>query len=92
VLIPVANLVLLAVVLSGLLMAPWGGLRAVLAAAAGIAALITLRAIRMTVKGGLRGLRDAPANFVVAAVYEMARALALVARASHRVRRERGER
>jgi GT2 family glycosyltransferase len=54
-----------------------------------IAAAIMLRAFRMS-RRNTRSFADALGNVAVAAVYEVARALALVARASHGTRR-RGE-
>jgi len=56
------------------------------AALAGIAipiALTTLRVLRMWRWGGLRGPRDLMRAFVVAGTYDLARAVALLARARH---------
>jgi hypothetical protein len=58
-----------------------------------IASLIVLRAAKWTFARPQATLRDLGANLVVGAVYDVARALSLVVRATHRMRRERaGER
>jgi glycosyltransferase involved in cell wall biosynthesis len=86
-LIPVWNLAALAAVALGLVLWPWAG--GVLVAAAVLALVLTvaLRLWRLLprrawVAGDLLGA------MAVAATYEVARALALVARATHRTRRE----
>jgi GT2 family glycosyltransferase len=84
VLIPVINLACL-IVLAG---AAWIGRIPVATAALILLGLIGLRAARMSIGRGPLTAGDAAANVVVAAVYELGRALSLVARASHRTRRE----
>jgi hypothetical protein len=82
--IPVIDLAALLVVATG----PWTGLRAAAAAFAVVAALAGLRAVKMTVGRAQLTAADVAANVVVATVYDLARALSLVARATHRTRRE----
>jgi GT2 family glycosyltransferase len=90
VLIPVFDVVLLTAGLAGLVLAPrTEGVRLTLACAAAILALVSLRCLRLTLNGRSRAARDVAANFLVAGVYDIARALALVVRVSHRTRRER---
>ena len=84
VLIPVINLACLIVLAGG----AWMGRVPVAAAALILLGLIGLRAARMSVGRGPLTAGDAAANVVVAALYELSRALSLVARASHRTRRE----
>jgi GT2 family glycosyltransferase len=82
--IPLVNLAALAVIV----MSPWiGGWRVALGAAALSAAFVCLRAARTTMRSGV-GVLAFVQNLVVATVYESARALALVFRATHRTRRE----
>lgn len=86
-LIPVAGLVCAAAVVGGIA----AGSRGVPFAAAGagvFAALAGLRAARMTANAARPSAADVAANLVVAAVYDAARALALVTRATHKTRRE----
>jgi hypothetical protein len=83
--IPIVNLVALATATAGIV----SGSRT----AAGIATLVfvtfaAIRAVRMGLGRSRLTPGDIAANFVVAAVYELARALSLVARATHRARRE----
>ena len=82
--IPVIDLAALVVVAAG----PWVGLGPASAAATTFATLTLLRAVRMS--RGRAGLTasDAAANLVVAVVYDLARALSLIVRATHRTRRE----
>ena len=89
VVIPVLDLACLAALMTG----PWTGPAVAGAAASTMATLTALRAARMSVRRtGLRG-RDLAANAAVAGVYDLARALSLVTRATHRTRRqEAGER
>ncbi|HEX4347316.1 MAG TPA: glycosyltransferase [Vicinamibacterales bacterium] len=87
VVVPVANLVFVAAILAGIATAVFGGWRLALMAVGGFGALVSVRAARMS--AGTRGSwRTVPADFAVAAVYDIGRALALVARASHKARRE----
>jgi len=86
VLIPVIDLTCIAAIC----VAPWTGLRTVLGSALVIAALVGLRAVRMTRRRPhSSAITQVIQNVAVAAVYDLARALALVARATHRTRRER---
>ena len=66
----------------------WTGLAIGLAAAGTFAMLAALRAVRMSLGRDRLTARDLAANVVVATVYDVARALSLVARATHRTRRE----
>ncbi len=92
VIIPIVNLLLLVTALVAPFAAPRGAkLTVTLAALAGVAALAALRAIRMTLVGPV-GPGEVARNLAVGGVYEVARALALVVRASHRTRSERGNR
>jgi GT2 family glycosyltransferase len=84
VVIPMANLVALAVTTAAI----FPGLRAAALAVLIIAAFATIRAVRMGIGRGRLTPRDVGANVVVAAVYEIARALSLVVRATHRARSE----
>ena len=77
-----------AIVVAGLLLPimAWSGL--VLAIGiAGFAAIVILRATKMTLRG--KEIQSFAANLIVGTVYESARAIALVVRTSHRVRRSR---
>jgi len=82
--IPVANLAALVVAAAGLVIdyRMTGGALFV------FAVLTALRAARMSIGRTGLGVREATANVLVAAVYELARALSLVTRATHRTRRE----
>lgn len=82
VLVPVVDLTALAVAAA----APWTGGGAALAAALVFSGFAVLRAVKMTLTGGA-SLRDFAANLAVAATYDLARALSLVARATHKTRR-----
>ena len=88
-LIPVLEVVLLAAGVAGLVLAPRLGAWLPLACAAGVLALVALRCVRLTLNGGRPAVREVAANFLVAAAYDLARALALVVRVGHRTRRER---
>lgn len=84
--LPIVELLLMVVAVVGLLTLPLGGIRLVLAAAVGLGLLTSLRVARM-----LRRVRPIDPivlvrSFAVALTYELARALALVVRAPHRVR------
>ena len=84
VVIPIVELVSLAVMLGAVWAGAW---IAAAAAALVIAGLTGLRAIRMSV-GRRLTLADLAANIVVAGVYDLGRAFSLIARASHRTRRD----
>jgi GT2 family glycosyltransferase len=89
VVIPVVTLALLLVIA----VAGWMSLVLAISAALIVATLTGLRAARMSIGKGRLMAQDVAANIAVAAVYDLARALSLVARATHRTRRERaGER
>jgi hypothetical protein len=81
--IPIVDLVCL-VLIAG---AYWTGFGVALASAVTFAGLAAMRALKMSA-GRAVTAGDVAANFVVAAVYDVARALSLVARATHRTRRE----
>ena len=65
----------------------WTGLWVATGAAATFASLTALRAFRMSA-GRRLTISEVAANLVVAAVYDVARAVSLVVRATHRTRRE----
>ena len=84
-LMPLGNLAALA---AGPVLALWSGqARWLLLPLLTFAATITLRASRMSRAASARAVRDVLENCAVASTYEMARAVAMVARASHGVRR-----
>jgi GT2 family glycosyltransferase len=91
VVIPVLTLLLLTVALGALLALPWSGFAGVavvvLGALAGCAALSGLRAMRMLgrLRGG--GPLDIVRAWLVAVAYDLGRALSLVIRVRHGVRR-----
>ena len=87
VVIPVLNLTALTVAVGGLVAAPWGGVPLVAYSVAMFVGLALFRTGRMLVR--LRSLRPKhiAQAFAVAAVYELARCLALVTRAPHALRR-----
>lgn len=82
--IPVVGLCCAAVIVA----MPWAGLPAGLAALLIFVGLSTLRATRMSIRQPSGGARQFLENGLVALVYDAARAGALVARATHRTRRE----
>jgi hypothetical protein len=83
VIIPVVDLAAVIALVVG----AWTGIGTAAAAVGVFGALAGLRAARMSVGRALQS-RDVAANVVVAAVYDLARALSLVARATHRTRRD----
>jgi glycosyltransferase involved in cell wall biosynthesis len=87
---PIVNLVAIAAIIAGLALWPWH--LGVLAAAGVtvIAATTALRAMRLILRApaGTPRLADSARAIAVAATYEVARALALVAKAGHGVRRK----
>lgn len=87
ILMPIVNLGCLAASVGGIMAAPFGGLTITFAAAALVAATAAVRAGRILRHSPSAGLVGIPQALAVAGVYEVARALALVARASHQVRR-----
>jgi hypothetical protein len=86
--LPLINLALLVIGVGGLLVSSMVGLTVPLIALGASAALVGLRALRMGLSGAGSPARSFPANLAVAAAYELGRAFALVARATHRTRRE----
>jgi GT2 family glycosyltransferase len=84
--IPVVDLGGLALGALGLLAAPLGGLAITAASLAAIAGLASLRTARMLACGSTVAPARALQSFVVACVYDVARAVALVWPASHRMR------
>jgi hypothetical protein len=83
VVIPVVDLAAIV----GVVISAWTGFGTATAALGVFGALTGLRAVRMSVGRALQA-RDIAANLVVAAVYDLARALSLVARVTHRTRRD----
>jgi len=90
VVIPVADVAFLATCAAGAAAAPWLGPLPALGGVAGFLSLSLARAWVLSRRSAGRAWRDLPSTFTVACVYDAARALALVARATHRVRREAG--
>ena len=86
-LIPIWNLAALALVAVGLVLCPWTGGLLVVAAASALVLTIALRFWRLLPRGAWAAA-DLLGAGAVAATYEIARAVALVARATHRTRRE----
>lgn len=86
--LPVANLLLVLLTLVGLVAIPWVGGWLAAAGSGGFMVSVLLRATRMTTRRPPKGPLDLMANLAVAAVYEAARAVALVLRVTHRTRRE----
>ena len=83
VVIPIIDVLLVAASLVGVITAPAGGLRVTAAAALVLCSLALMRATRMIHRfGGARPATLVQA-FIVASVYDLARALAIVARARH---------
>lgn len=89
-LLPLSELTLLAVALVGFLSVDRLGVRAGLAAVAGVVALTVLQSLRMLRASSPLTVTILWQTFTVAAVFGIARALALVARAPHQVRQQRG--
>ena len=86
-LIPIANLLAISAVAIGIVTVPFGGVWVSIAGAAVFVSLASLRALRLLSRwrnGNRRNWMDA---WLVAATYDLARALALVSRASHGLRR-----
>jgi GT2 family glycosyltransferase len=86
-LLPIANLVWLTIGTIALAAMPWLGVWPFLLCACGIAATIALRTVRMSWSGDARDGQDVWASAAVATVYELARALSLVLKATHQTRR-----
>lgn len=86
VVIPVTNLLLLLMATIGLVFIPWGGTWHVEVALAGLGVLSLLRVGRMLMRVRQFDWLTVPRAFMVAVVYEISRALALVVRTPHRVR------
>ena len=89
-LVPILTLLLMGLTIIGILAAAWGGPRLILTSLLGLASLGVLRALRMMHSDlGNTRWRHLIQDFAVACTYEVARALALIWRASHRTRRVR---
>lgn len=86
--IPVFNLTCLALLVIGLVGSPWWGFWPSVAGAAGIVATTSLRIVRLAAGRSVSSAADLAGTAAVASAYELARALALVFRATHRTRRE----
>jgi GT2 family glycosyltransferase len=87
-LIPMTQLGLLALALAALLLAPWqGALWVSLASLAGIVAISGLQAARLFIRLPDRSITDGARAYAVALVYDLARAIALVVRSGHALRR-----
>jgi GT2 family glycosyltransferase len=84
--IPVADLLAVGAIAAGAVAATRGGLPIAFAAAAVIAALASLRAAKMLRARGAADVAAVGQTFAVAITYDLARALALVCRATHRTR------
>lgn len=84
VVIPVVDLASFVAVLAS----PWWGWKVGVGAAAVFLAMASLRALRMSARLQDRSIGQFVQNAVVALVYDAARALALVFRATHKTRRE----
>jgi hypothetical protein len=84
VIIPVVDLAALVVMAA----APWTGGGAAVAAGLTFSAFAALRALRMALVGRSVSVRDLAANLAVAATFDLARALSLVARVTHKTRRD----
>lgn len=84
VLIPIIDLV----AILSLVVSPWSGVRTALIGTGVFGLFSLLRAVRMSRRQVSGGWRSFIQNLVVAAVYDAARACALVLRATHRTRRE----
>jgi glycosyl transferase family 2 len=85
--IPMIDLAAVAVAATGVLSMSMGGAAVAAGAAATIAGLASLRAARIVASRRRFGVGDICQSLAVAAVYDMARALALVSRAPHEARR-----
>ena len=87
--IPVVNLCLLLALTIAPFVTPGRVMPVAMLTAAGFTGFALLRTLRMARRTRAnRWLVEWPPNFVVACVYELGRALALVARATHRTRRD----
>ena len=90
--LPVVQGVSLGVGIAGVVAAfvsPWLGLLLIAAALLSFMGTTTLRVMRAARRSGPRKTVNTPAAFVVASVFDVARALALVSRAPHRAVRPR---
>lgn len=86
-LIPIANLLLFTVGTLALAAVPWLGPGPFLLCMGGVAGTVALRTLRMSSSPDARGWRNVLASMAVATVYELARALSLVMKATHKTRR-----
>jgi GT2 family glycosyltransferase len=87
-LVPIVELLLLGLTIVGLFTMARSGPWLALAAVAGILALSAAQSVRMLRSGAAINSVDGVQTFAVAGVYGIARAMALVVRASHQLRRE----
>jgi cellulose synthase/poly-beta-1,6-N-acetylglucosamine synthase-like glycosyltransferase len=87
-LIPVFNLLCLAMVSLGAFVWPWVGLTPMLLGMGGLVLTMTLRLARMLAGGTVSSAAELIGTAAVVSAYEAARALSLVVRATHRTRRE----
>lgn len=85
--IPVIDLAGLALLGAGVVALPVGGLRPAAAGLAVVGGLASLRAVRMLACRRSYSARSVLDSFIVACVYDVARALAIVLRATHETRR-----
>lgn len=86
--IPMFNLVCLALIAAGAIALPWWGPRPLLAGVGGLVATMSLRIVRVVAGRSVPSAAEFAGTAAVASAYEVARALALVFRATHRSRRE----
>jgi hypothetical protein len=86
--IPVLNLAGVGLVIGGAVVWPWVGPRPSLAGAGILVTTTLLRTARLLAAGPIRSVAEVGGAALVASAYEIARALALVFRATHRTRRE----
>lgn len=85
-LLPVAGLGCVALLVSGLVAWPWIGATAAAIGLLGLVTIATSKALVIVVRGRLTSPLQWAQGLVVAATYELARALSLVSAATHRTR------
>jgi hypothetical protein len=86
VVIPVLELFMLAIAIAGLAALPLTGVRVTAAALGVLTFLVALRTARIVMRTPGASPADIAQAFAVAAVYDLARAIALIARGSHKAR------
>jgi glycosyltransferase involved in cell wall biosynthesis len=84
---PIANLFFIAAIVVGAIAGPWLGPELFLVGTGGVAVLTICRAAQLTFNADDAMARDVLPNLAVACTYNVARALALVLRATHRRRK-----